>query len=258
MNHALAIAGRELRAFFTTPISYAILTAYSVISGFFFFFALSEFFRAETIAMAQHNPAYLEQLNLNQMMLAPWIGTLGIIYIFVIPLLTMRTFAEERANGTIELLLTSPISSAELVAGKYLAVLGMLLVMTLINSVYPAILLIYGDPEVLPIAAGLLSLFLFGSALGALTCFVSSLTRSQALAAVIAILVNLVVLLLDKVANYTGPGSLGEFIRFLGSQPHFENGLLGKVYSEDLVYFARFAVIFLFLARSSVEALRWR
>ena len=258
MNHVLAIAGRELRSFFTTPISYALLTGYSVLSGFFFFVALNGFFRQELQAQAMHNPAYLQGLNLNQMMIAPWIGTLGIIYIFMVPLLTMRTFAEERANGTIELLLTSPISAGELVAGKYLAVLGLLSILTLINAVYPAMLFIYGDPELLQTVAGLLALFLFGAALGALGCFVSSLTRSQLLAAFILMIANLVILLLDTVASYAGTGALSEFVRFLGSQPHFENGLLGKVYSEDLVYFVSFALLFLFLARSSVEALRWR
>ena len=258
MNHVLAIAGRELRSFFTTPISYALLTAYAVVSGFFFFVALQGFFLEELRAQAMHNPAYLQQLNLNQMLIAPWIGTLGIIYIFMVPLLTMRTFAEERAQGTIELLLTSPISSGELIAGKYVAVLGMLAILTLINAVYPAMLFIYGDPELGPVASGLLGLFLLGAALGALGCFVSSLTRSQALAAFVLMVINLIVLLLDRVATFTGGGAVSDFVRFLGSQPHFENSLLGKVYSEDLVYFACFAVLFLFLARSSVEALRWR
>lgn len=258
MKHALAIAGRELRSFFTTPISYAMLTAYAVVSGFFFFVALNEFFRAELQAQAMHNPAYLQQLNLNQMLIAPWIGTLGIIYILMIPLLTMRTFAEERAQGTIELLLTSPVSAGELVAGKYLAVLGMLGILTVINAIYPAMLFIYGDPELWQTLSGLLSLFLLGAALGALGCFVSSLTKSQALAAFILVVINLVVLLFDRLGNYAGTGGLSEFVRFLGSQPHFENGLLGKVYSEDLAYFVCFSVLFLFLARSSVEALRWR
>ena len=258
MNHVLAIAGRELRSFFTTPISYGLLTAYAVLSGFFFFVALQGFFMEEMRAQAMHNPQYLQGLNLNQMMIAPWIGTLGIIYVFMIPLLTMRTFAEERSNGTIELLLTSPITAGELIAGKYLAVLGMLGILTLINSVYPAMLFIYGDPELGQTASGLLSLFLFGAALGAFGCFVSSLTKSQLLAAFILIVANLVVLLLDELSRYTGAGPVSDFVRYLGSQPHFENGLLGKVNSEDLVYFASFAVLFLFLARSSVEALRWR
>ena len=258
MNHVLAIAGRELRSFLTTPISYAILTAYAALSGFFFFVALQGFFQAEVRYQAMHNPAYLQTLNLNQMLIAPWIGTLGIIYIFMLPLLTMRTFAEERAQGTIELLLTSPVSAGELVAGKYLAVLGMLGLLTLINAVYPAMLFIYGDPELLQTLSGILSLFLLGAALGALGCFVSSLTRSQLLAAFIMMVANLVLLLVHLLGDYVGGGALSEFVRYLGSQPHFENGLLGKVYSEDLVYFVCFTVLFLFLARTSVEALRWR
>ncbi len=258
MNHVLAIAGRELRSFFTTPISYAILTAYAALSGFFFFVALQGFFQAEVRAQAMHNPAYLQGLNLNQMLIAPWIGTLGIIYIFMLPLLTMRTFAEERAQGTIELLLTSPVSAGELVAGKYLALLGMLGMLTLINVVYPAMLFIYGDPEFLQTVSGLLGLFLLGAALAALGCFVSSLTRSQLLAAFIMMVANLVLLLFHLLGDYAGGGAFSEFVRYLGSQPHFENGLLGKVYSEDLVYFACFIVLFLFLARTSVEALRWR
>jgi ABC-2 type transport system permease protein len=137
-------------------------------------------------------------------------------------------------------------------------VLATLAIMTLINAVYPAMLFIYGDPELLQTLSGLVALFLFGSALGALGCFVSSLTRSVLLAAFIMLIANLVILLLSALANYAGTGALSEIVRYLGSQPHFENGLLGKVHSEDIVYFASFAALFLFLARTSVEALRWR
>ena len=258
MKHVLAIAGRELRSFFSTPTGYGIMTAYSVLAGFFFFVALQEFFRQEQQFQAGHAFQYLQMLNLNQWVIGPWLGTLGIVYVFLLPVLCMRTFAEERANGTIELLLTSPVSATELVAGKYLAVLGMLGILTLITSIYPTLLFIYGDPELLQTAGSLLSLFLYGAALAALGCFVSSLTRSQILAVLILWAANMVLLLIDKTAVYAGESALAEIPRYLGTQPHFENFLMGKVQSEDLVYYASFVAFFLFLARSSVEALRWR
>jgi ABC-2 type transport system permease protein len=258
VRHILAIAGRELRSIFSTPISYGLLTTYSVITGFFFFAALQDFWRAEMWANAQHAQAALERMNLNQGLIKPWADTLAVIYVFLIPLLTMRTFAEERSNGTMELLLTSPISASELVAGKYLAVLGLLGVLTLINSVYPAMLFLYGDPELLQTISALLALFLYGAAMGALGCFVSSLTRSQALAAIVLILVNLFFFILSPLSEAMGGGMLSDVLRYVGTQPHLQNGLVGSVTSEDLVYYGCFAFLFLFLARGSVESLRWR
>jgi ABC-2 type transport system permease protein len=258
MKHVIAIAGRELRSFFSTPTAYGLLTAYAVLAGFFFFVGLQAFFFQEQMYQAQHATQYLSMLNLNDQVIVPWISTLAIIYIFLVPLLTMRTFAEERANGTIELLLTSPISASELVAGKYLAVLGMLAILTGINAIYPAMLFLYGDPEPLQTISALLALFLYGAALAALGCFVSSLTRSQLLAVLALFAANLILLVLDEVSRFAGAGTFSEIARYIGTQPHFDNGLTGKVHSEDLVYFAGFALFFLFLARSSVEAMRWR
>jgi len=181
-----------------------------------------------------------------------------VILLLFLPILTMRTFAEERAQGTIELLLTSPVSSTELVIGRYLAVLAMVAVVVGITALYPGLLFLYGDPELGQTLAGLIFLFLYGAMLGALGCFVSSLTRSPMLAALATIAVGLFLLLIDKVSVLGSTGGLLDLARYLGTETHLGNGVSGRVYGEDLVYFVSMIVLFLFLARHGVEWLRWR
>jgi ABC-2 type transport system permease protein len=259
MRHIGAIAARELRSAFTTPVAYVILTVYAAQSGLFFFSALSDF-RRTTAALEQYGVFdELARMNLNQGVIIPWIAVFSVLFMFAIPLLTMRVFAEERANGTLELLFTSPVTAGELVLGKYLASLGMLLALVAISAIYPIGLFAYGDPppELLPTVAGFLALFLYGATLAALGCLTSSLTKSQALAALIAFVIAVALQMIDSVTRQSG-GWIAEVARFASTGAHFENGVTGRVYSEDLFYFVGVSALLLFVARHSVESLRFR
>jgi ABC-2 type transport system permease protein len=224
VRHAPAIAARELRGLFSTPIAWVLLAGYMVLSGFFFFVGLGIFLQQLQQIQAMQLFDYLSRLNLNSYVIAPGLGSCSFILLFVVPLITMRVFAEERANGTFELLLTSPLTVWEIVLGKFFAVLAFVALLVAVSALFPALLFLYGDPEPLQTVAGLIGLFAFGAALASMGCFASSLTRSQIVAAVVSILT------------------------LLG----------GLVRSEDLVYFAVFILFFLTLVRAVLESLRWR
>ena len=263
MSHVLAIAGRELRSLLSTPVAYVLFAIYLVFAGYIFFLSL-EFFllQIQQVQMVRLPPEQLvelmSQFNLNDRVISPAMGTFSFVFVLLIPILTMRAFAEERANGTIELLLTSPVTTWELVLGKYLGVLGIIGILIGLTALYPLLLLAYGNPEVLRTLGGLLGLLLYGAALGALGCFVSSLTESPTIAVAAATVAGLLLLLIDVVAELAGSGPLGATLRWLGIRVHFEESLQGVIATPDLAYFAIVIIFFLTLTRTSVESLRWR
>lgn len=258
MRHLGTIAARDLRGLFSTPVAYVLLALFLVLAGYFFFIGLAVFLQELQVIQAMRRFDLLEQWNLNQRVIAGAFGTFAVIFLLLIPLLTMRSFAEERAQGTVELLLTSPLTTWEIVLGKYLALFAMVMVLVLLAALYAGLLFLYGNPEVMLTLAGVLGLALYGAALAALGFFVSTLTRNQIISAVVALIAGLVLFLLDVVAQSSSTGWVQETLRYLGLRSHFENMLGGEIRSEDLVYFVSMIVFFLVLARTSVESLRWR
>jgi len=258
MRQALTVASRELYSMFATPVAWILIAVYLVLTGYIFFLSLGFFLQQIQQIQALQLFQYLDQFNLNDAVIAPSIGTFSIFFIFIVPLLSMRAFAEERANGTIELLFTSPLSTWAIVLGKYLAVMFVVAVFVFLTALYPLLLLLYGDPELLQTLGALLALFLFGAVLAAIGCFVSSLTQSQMIAGVVSIVAGFLLLLLDVVADLTPPGMGQDLVRYLGIRPHFDTTLAGEIRSEDLAYFVAMVVFFLSLARTSLESLRAR
>jgi ABC-2 type transport system permease protein len=258
MRHTLAIAGREVRALFSTPVGYVLIAGYLVLGGYFFFVGLGVFLQQIQQIQAFQMFDLLEQFNLNDRVIAPAFGSFSVILLFLVPLVTMRVFAEERVNGTFELLLTSPLGVWQIVLGKYLAVVAIVALLVALSALFPAMLLLYGDPEPLQTLSGLLGLFGYGLALGALGCFASALTRSQIVAAVIAIILGLILYLLEFAAQLAPAGATQSVMRYLAVGSHFEPSLTGLVRSQDFVYYAVVIVFLLSLVRVTIESLRWR
>jgi ABC-2 type transport system permease protein len=252
------IAARELRSMFTTPVAYVAISAYLFITGFFFFASLAFFLLNVQQIQAFGYHHLLEQYNLNDMVIAQSLGTIVLFLAVVVPALCGRTFSEERANGTIELHLTSPLSSWELAIGKYLAVLVLVFLLCVLTAAYPAMLFLFGNPELWQTAAGLLTLFCYAAGSAALCCFISSLTKSQAVAILVGIIVNLLLLVLGAGAERAESEIVKSVIVYLSTSTHFESGLRGQVRLEDLAYFGAMIVLFLSLCRATVESLRWR
>ena len=150
------ILNRELRAYFNSPIAYVVITMFLIITGYFFYNLIATF--SVISFQAQANPMMARQynlLNINETVVRPLFGNISIIMLLMTPLLTMRLLAEERKAGTMELLLTYPVRDIEVVMGKFLACFMVFLAMICSTLLYPGLLLVLGEPEVMPIITGL-------------------------------------------------------------------------------------------------------
>src|ERR1700733_8007723 len=185
MKNSLTIAGKELAGYFLQPVAYVVMTVFLLLGGFFFF-ALLRYFEmtlAYSAAM-QQNPEVLNQINLNQRVIEPMLHNLAIVLVILVPAITMRAFAEEKRTGTYEFLLTAPIRTGEIVAGKFIAASVFILIMVALIWIFPIILMVFGDPEVGVMGAGYMALALLGVCFVAIGLFTSSLTQNQIIAAI--------------------------------------------------------------------------
>ena len=259
MTHIPAIAGRELRSLFSSPVAYVVLVLFAVLAGVFFLVHVlnfSEFIRQSQQFGIQEN---LERANLNDFVIAPFLQTMSVVLLFLIPGLTMGVIASEKTNGTQELLLTSPITIWELVLGKFVASLVFVAILVFLLGLFPAILIYFGNPELGKIGSGLLGLFALGTSYAAIGTFASSVTRSQLIAYFLSVVVLLVLLLLGLVASEgVGVEWATGFLRYLGTVDHFENLVMGLVDTRHLAYFAVMTAIPLILAKAAIESVRWR
>jgi len=260
VRHIFAIAGRELKSLFASPVAYAVLTLFSVLAGFFFLLNVLEFqeyvIRMQTFQLSEQ----LAELNLNDHVIAFFLRSMSVVLLILIPGLTMGLFAAEKANGTEELLLTSPITIWQLVIGKYLAAAVFVALLVLLLALYPGLLFVYGNPELGKTLTGLGALFLVGLVYAAIGAFASSVTRSQLIAFLLAFVLLLVLLMLGSLADLGGATSetLGSVLRFLSTSDRFESMLMGLVDTRDLTYFAAMVASFLILTKAAVESVRWR
>ncbi|MDH4215526.1 MAG: ABC transporter permease subunit, partial [Gallionella sp.] len=181
------ILNRELKSYFSSLTVYIVIIMFLLMTGYFFYNLVATF--SIVSYQAQTDPMLAKQyqlLNINETVIRPLFGTIGIILLLMTPLLTMRLLAEEKKTGTIELLLTFPVNDVDVVLGKYLACLVVLLTMILLTVTYPVLLVIMGEPEVVPIWTGYLGLVLLGAAAISLGLFTSSLTENQIVSASIS------------------------------------------------------------------------
>lgn len=256
MRNILAIAWRDIRSLFVSPIAYVVLTGFLLLAGWFFFNLLGQFNRM--IAMYSGLQGYdTTWLNLNDAVISPLLQNLSVVLLIVIPMLTMRSFAEERSNGTFELLFTSPVRTGEIVMGKFLAGLFMITLMVGLTALYAGMLLYFGNPELGLLVSGYLGLYLVAIAYVAVGNFTSALTSNQIIAAVS----SLVILLLLFVISWPADGAsetVKEVLTYLSVTDHLSSMIRGIIDTKDLVYFGSVIAVFLFLTHRAVESARWK
>jgi ABC-2 type transport system permease protein len=199
----------------------------------------------------------LARFNLNQMVIVPLLHNMSVLLIFVVPAITMRMFPEEKRSGTYELLLTSPVRVGEIVIGKFLGGLVLVLLMVLLSGFFGVLLMRYGNPEVPMMLSGYLGLALMGTVFLALGTLISSFTDNVVIAYV-GSLFTLLVLYTVGWLGETLQGAGGEVVRYLSITEHFQEMTKGIIDTKDLVYFATLLVVGLFLTQRSVESVRWR
>jgi len=255
MKSVWIIAKKELRAYFTSPIAYVVMTVFLVLTGFFFY-SLVWWFNSQSMQAAQ-NPYYAQQMNINQMVFGPLFNNMSIILLLVLPLLTMRLFAEEKKIGTEELLMTSPVGVGQIILGKFLASLLVVAAMLALTAIPAIFTFLYGNPETAPILNGYLGLFLMAAAFLAVGLFFSSLTENQIVAAVL----TFGALLLFWVLNWASGSASGfwkSILNYVSFFQHFDNATQGILDTTDLIYYASFAFFGLFLTHSVIQSRRWR
>jgi ABC-2 type transport system permease protein len=257
VRNIATIAGREARSYFSSPVAYVLLAVFLALAGYFFYALLTAFNESLKIYSMMRNPEMLQRFNLNEMVVRPLLHNMSVLLIFIIPAITMRMFPEEKRNGTYELLLTSPVKVSEIVLGKFLGGLVLVLLMIALSGFFGLLLLMYGNPEIPMMLAGYLGLLLIAMVFLALGTLISSFTDNVVIAYVGTLFALLVLYTIGWLGE-TVQGTAGALIRYVSLTDHFGEVLKGVIDTKDLIYFATLLVVGLFLTQRSVESVRWR
>ena len=251
MRSAWIIAKRDLGSFFNSPIFYVVTTVFLIIYSFMFFNILN-FFSFQSF-QARQLQAMGMNLNLNEMVIEPSLQNMSVILLMIIPIITMRSFADEKKMKTFRLLLSSPVHLREIILGKFLACMIVVAVMISISSYSVGFLFLLGDPEPGPIVTGYLGILLMAG------CFVSAgiFASSQIVAAVLTFGFSLFMWIIGWSAQAAG-STTGQVLQYLSIVDHLERFLKGLVNTSDLVYYLSFILFNLFLCHRVLDSNRWR
>lgn len=257
MRNTLTIAGKELQGYFVQPVAYVVLTVFLLLGGWFFFSMLRQFDEMVQLIQMMGQQGQLGQMNLNTRVIDPLLHDLSIVLVIVMPALTMRVFAEEKRTGTYELLLTAPVRTGEIVAGKFIAAAVFTLIMVALSWIFPLILMIFGDPEVGVMFAGYIALALLALTFVAVGLFTSSLTQNQIIAAISSFGILILLYVISWPAE-AGGGVVWSILKYLSLPEHFSTMVRGVIDTADIVFFVSAIVLSLFLTQRAVESARWR
>lgn len=257
LRNVAAIVEKEWRHYFGSPIAYVALFVWTLLFGIFFYFAFTFFLQQSMRGGPEMQ--FGPKLSLNEWLIRPVFHNMAVVALFIAPMLTMRLFAEEKRQGTIELLATSPISDLQIVVGKFLAAVGLYALMILTGLLNLVLVWYYATvkPEWKPVATGSLALLLLGSCFLALGLFVSTLTRNQIVAGILSFCLFLGIWTLGW-ADDPMAGPVMKVVAYLGLTTHMEEMVKGVVDVKDVVYYLSVIVFGLFIAQQSVESQRWR
>jgi len=243
MSPMLIIAKREFRSYFDSPLAYVVICLSFLVLGAFFFLVGNGFWQVERATLSR------------MFELAPY----GLAFL-VVPVVTMRLIAEEKRSGTLEMLITLPVKDSDVILGKYLGALGMLMVLVVATAVYPLAMFWIpwnvGPLDTGPVYAGYLGLFLFSATTVAIGLLISSLTESQSIAFFLTVFVLLFLWLLGRMAAFVGgaPGIVMNFIAFDTRLSGFWRGLID---TRDVVYFVTVTATCLVIAFRALERRKW-
>ena len=254
MRNIWVICRKELRSYFVSPVAYVLFVMFALIFGWFFWNMLGAFV---FYSMASQMRGEMTPMNVNEQILRQLLGNMNVVGLFFIPVITMRLFAEEKRNGTIELLATSPIQDFEVILGKWLAAVALYAGMLLLTGLNLAFVFKYGNPDWKPMAVGYLGLLLQASALLAIGTFISSLTKNQIIAGAASFGVCLLVFVLGWASGYE-TSTWAQVLSYMSVTSHMESFTKGVLDSKDAVYYMTVIFLGLFLTARSLESLRWR
>jgi ABC-2 type transport system permease protein len=254
-----AIVEKEWRHYFGSPIAYVALFVWTALFGGFFYLVFDRFLMVSQRAMQQMEFGGGPKLSLNEWVIAQVLHNMAVVALFLTPMLTMRLFAEEKRQGTIELLATSPLTDLQIVLGKFFGALSLYLVMLAAGFVNFLPLWYYATvrPEWKPALAGGLALLLVGASFIALGLFVSTLTRNQIVAGSLTFGLLLILWIVGWMDDPMA-GPVAKALAYLGLMNHVEDMMKGIIDLKDVVFYLSVTGFGLFLALQSVESQRWR
>ena len=255
MRSAWIIAKRDLGSFFNSPIFYIVTTVFLIIYSFIFFNILN-FFSFQSFQAGQFQAMGMN-LNLNEMVVEPSLQNMSVILLMIIPIITMRSFADEKKMKTFRLLLSSPVHLREIILGKFLACMIVVAVMILLSSYSVGFLFLLGEPELGPVVTGYLGVLLMAGCFVSVGIFASSLTDNQIVAAVLTFGFSLFMWVIGWGAQAAG-STTGQVLQYLSIVDHLDRFLKGLVDTSDLVYYLSFILFNLFLCHRVLDSNRWR
>jgi ABC-2 type transport system permease protein len=254
VKNVLLICEKELKSYFASPIAYLLMAFFGLIFGFGFYTATRDVarFSFQAQMMGQQQP-----MSVNEQIIRPLLGFASTIALFLIPMITMRLFAEEKRAGTIELLMTSPITDLEIILGKWLGSVLLYLCVLGMSVINIALLFAWGKPDWKPVLVAYLGLILQGACLLAIGVFISTTTRNQIIAGGVTFFVCLMLWLLSWFTAFDSGGA-SSVVSYLSIVTHFENFGKGVLSTKDTIFYFSMIFFALFLTARSMESLRWR
>src|SRR5881396_1729759 len=256
MGNIIAIAQKELKSYFSSPIAYIVIGFWALLFGYFFV-ALLNYFVRQSMQMGQFGMQGPQAMNVNQQLIRPLLQNVLILILFLMPMVTMRSYAEEKRSGTIELLLTSPLTDFQIIVGKFLGAMALYGVMLAVTLIHLGLLFVYGRPEWKPIVAAYIGLLLMGGCFIATGLFISSLTRNQIVAGMVTFAVFLMLWIITWIGSFSGP-TVDKLTQYLSIVDHYDDFGKGVLDTTHLVYYVSFITFGLFLTAKSVDSERWR
>jgi ABC-2 type transport system permease protein len=236
MTAALTVAKREIRTYFNSPIAYIVITVFMLLSGYLFFSSL-----------------FIER----QAELRSYFNLMPLLLSFIVPAMAMRLIAEEKASGSLEMLITMPVRDWQVIVGKFLAGMALLAAMVGLTLFYAVTVMLVGPLDRGPAIGGYVGILLVGGAYMAIGVMASTLTRNQIVAFIIGFAISFSLYLFYRLVPFM-PESLRPMLAYLSVESHFDGMSRGIIDSRDVVYYLSVMVVSLVIATVSLESRKWK
>jgi ABC-2 type transport system permease protein len=254
LHNVGAIAAKEIRSLFSSPTAWVLMGLFGFLFGWFFNSYLQFVLQASMQSQFGGAPS---PMDINDRMIRPLLTNTSVLVLFLLPMVTMRTYSEEKRSGTIELLLTSPLTDAEIVFGKFLGAMAMYAGLLAVTALYTGILFVYSTPDFWPVVVGFLGLLLMGGCFVAIGLFISSTTKNQMVAGSATFVFLLFVWIINWMADQAGP-TLSAVLSYLSITQHFDDFAKGIIDTKHVIFYLSFIAFGLYLTLKSTDAERWR
>ncbi|MEA1997180.1 MAG: ABC transporter permease subunit [Gemmatimonadota bacterium] len=259
MRNVLTIFWREYKSYFVSPIAYVVIGVFIFLIANRFIYKFNDFVQVTFMAIsdAVQRQGTMPKFSINDTVIRYVFQHIRTISLFLLPMITMRLFAEERKTGTLELLLTSPLTIIQLVMGKFLAGFVLFLTMVAPTTALHYFLFKYGNPDLGPILTSYLGIVLYGAAIISVGILISSITENQIIAGALTFGAFLFLWIMGRVSE-TSYTIWSKVANYLSVTSHYNNFAMGIIDSRDIIFYLSFTFIGLFLTYQSIASLRWR